>query len=68
MQCPTKSLMIICVGLSLSSCAREPPLDSFCTLYSRVIVNKGDAEIKAKREVKERIAVNEGLSRECPPK
>ena len=59
--------MTICVGLSLSSCAHRPmPVDSFCTVYSRVIVNKGDANIVAKREVKERIAVNEGVARECP--
>ncbi len=67
MQCLKTRLTLICVGLSLSSCAHAPaPTDSFCLLYSPVVVDKGDGAISAKLAVKKRILVNEKLYRECP--
>ena len=68
MRCLKTRLTLICAGLSLSSCATPVPVDSFCTLYSPVVVAKGDGDIKAKLDVKKRILVNEKLYRECPPK
>ena len=61
MQCLMRRLMLVCVGLSLSSCASEKPLviDSFCRLYEPVIVSKGDGAISATPGVKRRLLVNE---------
>lgn len=52
---------IWCVGLIVMKCfAQEPvPLDSFCQLYDRVIVAKGDSAISAPLSVKRRILANE---------
>lgn len=42
-------------------------IDSFCELYTRVIINKGDEQIKASIAVKKRLLVNETLfHRVCP--
>lgn len=59
MQCLTLMLTLAFVILSLSSCAPKPPLDSFCTVYNQVVVEKGDGSIQAKSGVKKRIYANE---------
>ncbi len=60
-------LTMLCVGLSLSSCTPEQ-IDSFCILYNKVIVEKGDGKITAPPEVKKRLLANELLYREQCPK
>lgn len=35
------------------------PVDGFCSEYQKVIVNKGDADIRAPLAVKQRILANE---------
>ena len=64
MQCLMKMSMMACAGLSLSSCAlfqelKPPVTDSFCQIYNKVVVEKGDSEITAKTSVKKRILANE---------
>jgi hypothetical protein len=56
--------------LSLGSCAHAPPLtDSFCQVYNRVVVQKGDGAITAALDVKKRILANELTYRDqCVPK
>lgn len=54
--------MICFVLLSLAGCVTKPKpevIDSFCTVYQKVIREKGDGEIRAKLGVKQRIAANE---------
>jgi hypothetical protein len=64
---PTTKLILSLLALSLSSCAHKPiPADSFCQLYTEVIVAKGDGSIKATSGVKRRLLVNEKLYEECP--
>jgi hypothetical protein len=56
--------MPLCVILSLSNCATPGvATDSFCHLYEPVIKQKGDSEIAAKRQVKDRILGNEQIHR-----
>jgi hypothetical protein len=56
----TKRWMTLCATLSLSSCAHAPPpVDSFCQIYNRVIVAKGDGAITATAGVKRRLLANE---------
>lgn len=43
-----------------SSCTPEQ-VDSFCQLYTKVVVAKGDEQIKAPLAVKKRLLVNEQL-------
>ena len=50
----------------LTACTHRPPVNSFCQLYTEVIVAKGDGSIKATSGVKRRILVNEKLYAECP--
>lgn len=59
-----------CAILSLGSgCATAPvPIDSYCELYTPVIVAKGDSNIQAPSGVKRRLLLNEKLYRTCPPK
>lgn len=60
MRCLMPKLMLVCTGLSLSSCATvKPPTDSFCQIYNRVVVQKGDGTITATSGVKRRILANE---------
>lgn len=61
MRCPMKMLMLGFATLSLSSCATRgaPPTDSFCQIYNRVVVQKGDGAITATSSVKKRILANE---------
>lgn len=42
-------------------------VDSFCTLYTRVIVNKGDEQIQAPLAVKKRLLVNEKFYKKACP-
>lgn len=60
MRCLMKRSMLVCATLSLSSCAHAPPpVDSFCQIYNRVVVQKGDGTITATPGVKKRILANE---------
>jgi hypothetical protein len=63
MRCLPRKLMLLCVTLSLSNCTTAP-VDSFCSLYSQVVVAKGDGVISAPLAVKKRILTNEQLYRE----
>ena len=56
----TKRWMTLCAALSLSSCVHAPPpVDSFCQIYNRVVVAKGEGAIAASPAVKKRILANE---------
>lgn len=50
-----------CVGLIVMKCfGNDPtPIDSFCQLYSQVVVARGDSSIQAPLAVKQRILANE---------
>jgi hypothetical protein len=68
MQCRPMRLMPVFAILSLNSCATSVPVDSFCSLYSPVVVSKGDGAITAPLAVKKRILTNEQLYRQqCRP-
>jgi len=68
MRCPMKRLTLVCAALSLSSCAHVPT-DSFCQVYSRVVIAKGDGKITATSGVKKRLLANELTYRDqCVPK
>lgn len=55
--------------LSLSSCAHQVPVDSFCQVYNQVVLEKGDGSITASLGVKRRLLANERTYREqCLPK
>ncbi len=66
MQCLKTKWIKPCVTLSLlllaapSQCTPEQT-DSFCQLYTKVVVAKGDEQIKAPLAVKKRLLVNEQL-------
>lgn len=61
------ALSILLLAASPSQCTPEQ-VDSFCQLYTRVVINKGDEQIRAPLEVKKRLLVNEKLYRSaCPP-
>lgn len=74
MRCLKRTLTLLCAGLSLSSCTlfRPPPppiIDGYCRRYNKVIVEKGDGDIKASLGVKRRLLANELTYKEqCPPK
>jgi hypothetical protein len=60
-------LMLSFVALNPSSCTPEQ-IDSFCQVYNKVIVQKGDGAIVASPGVKKRLLANELLYRKlCPP-
>lgn len=67
MRCLIKMLILVCAGLSLSGCAGLPNpfvtpamvVDSFCEVYNKVVVAKGDGAITAPLAVKKRILANE---------
>lgn len=60
MKCRLKRLTLACAALSLSSCVHAPPpVDSFCQIYNRVVLQKGDGSISATPGVKRRILANE---------
>lgn len=51
-----------------SQCTPEQ-IDSFCQLYTKVIIQKGDGSITASDGVKRRLLLNEKLYRQaCPQK
>lgn len=59
-------LMLALSALNPSSCTPEQ-VDSFCQVYNKVIVQKGDGKITATDGVKRRLLANELLYREqCP--
>jgi hypothetical protein len=58
MRCRTLMLMLSFAVLSPSSCTPEQ-IDSFCVLYNKVIVAKGDGTITASPGVKRRLLANE---------
>ena len=56
--------MLLCAGLSLSSCVTTQGMaDSYCQLYQQIVVQKGDGVIKAPPAVKKRILANEQIYR-----
>lgn len=62
---PIRRSMLLCAALSLSSCAHAPPaVDSFCQIYNRVVLAKGEGTITATANVKKRILANELTYRE----
>ena len=38
---------------------KEPPADSYCSTYHKVLCEKGDSEFSARLSVRQRIAANE---------
>jgi hypothetical protein len=56
-------LMLSLLALSPSSCTPEQ-IDSFCIIYNKVIVQKGDGKIVASDGVKRRLLANELLYKE----
>jgi hypothetical protein len=59
-------LMLSLLALSQSSCTPEQ-IDSFCQVYNKVIVQKGDGKIVASDGVKRRLLANELFYRQqCP--
>lgn len=63
MLCPMRMLMLAFVALSLSGCAT----DSYCQVYNKVIVQKGDGNIVASSGVKKRLYANELTYRSACP-
>jgi len=59
----TGILMLSFVALSQSSCTPEQ-IDSFCQVYNKVIVQKGDGAITAPSGVRRRLLANEKFYRE----
>ncbi len=53
-----KLSMLSLLALSPSSCTPEQ-IDSFCQVYNKVIVEKGDGKIVASEGVKKRLLANE---------
>ncbi len=52
--------LLILLLAAPSNCTPEQ-VDSFCVLYTKVVVAKGDEQIKASLAVKKRLLVNEQL-------
>jgi hypothetical protein len=66
MRCLTPMLTVSLLALSPSSCTPEQ-IDSFCQVYNKVIVQKGDGKIVAPSGVKRRLLANELTYRsQCP--
>jgi len=69
MRCLMRRSMLVCAALSLSSCAHLPPTDSFCQVYNKVVIAKGDGAITATSGVKKRLLANElTYQDQCVPK
>jgi hypothetical protein len=49
------------LALTMPSQCSPEQVDSFCDLYTKIIVNKGDSAIQAPLEVKKRLLTNEKL-------
>jgi hypothetical protein len=60
MRCQIAKLTMLFTILSLSSC-KTAPTDSFCSVYTPVVREKGDGVITAKAGPKRRILANELL-------
>ena len=58
MHYPTLKWMLVCAILSLGSCTRLTA-DSYCQVYTPIVVSKGDGNIVASSGVKKRILANE---------
>jgi hypothetical protein len=58
--------ILLLAAVNPSQCTPEQ-IDSFCTLYTKVVINKGDEQIKAPLAVKKRLLVNEKLYRSACP-
>ena len=66
MRLPMTLSMLSLLALSQSSCTPQE-IDSFCQLYDKVIVKKGDGKIVASEGVKKRLLENELTYRQlCP--
>jgi len=63
MRLPMMLLTLSSVALSQTSCTPEQ-IDSFCQVYNKVIVQKGDGAITASSGVKRRLLANEKFYRE----
>ena len=61
-------LMLPLLVLSPSSCTHNPvAIDGYCMQYNKVVIEKGDGDIKAKLSVKKRILANElTYTTQCP--
>jgi hypothetical protein len=63
MQCQMKRLTPLLCLLSLpilpQQCQHMQAVDSYCSVYSKVVRGKGDGTIAANSEVKKRILANE---------
>lgn len=70
MRCPTRKWTTACAVLSLAflkTCGDDVPIDSYCQMYNKVIVEKGDGAITAKPGPKRRLLANELTYRKvCP--
>lgn len=73
MRCLKRTLTLLLLGLSLSSCAlfrpAAPTIDGYCERYNKVILEKGDGKITASLGVKRRLLANElTYEEQCAPK
>jgi hypothetical protein len=59
--------ILLLAAVNPEACTPEQ-VDSFCQLYTRVVVNKGDEQIKAPLVVKQRLLVNERFYKQNCPK
>lgn len=58
--------VLLAASQNLDQCTPEQ-VDSFCQLYTKVIVEQGDGKIQAPLKVKQRLLVNEKLYlKVCP--
>jgi hypothetical protein len=59
--------ILLVAAVNPEQCTPEQ-VDSYCKLYTKVVREKGDEQIKAPLAVKKRLLVNEKLYRSvCPP-
>ena len=66
MRLPMMLSMLSLAALSPSSCTQEQ-IDSFCEVYQKVILEKGDGKIVAPEGVKKRLLANELTYRSACP-
>lgn len=62
---PVLSILLV-AAINPEQCTPEQ-IDSFCTLYTRVVIKKGDEQIQAPLDVKKRLLVNEKLYKKACP-
>ena len=58
MHLPKTLLMLSLLALNPSSCTQEE-VDSFCQVYQKIVLEKGDSKIVASEGVKKRLLENE---------